>query len=163
MLSPHELMYAVSYALTDGGPDAKLVKAVESGRLKSRADVEREVRRLLNDQEIEKLPKLRFWQEFFGYPGAMDVFKDRDGRRYFPELLVRDADQLVNHVLEQDQDVFCQLLTTDRYFVGYPTAGGKDELRKKWIESGAGTSPRGRKARRGARPGSLEEWSISNW
>ena len=86
MLSPKELMYAIAYALVDGGPDAELVQAAESGRLSTREDVEREVRRILADNSIEKLPKLRFWQEFFGYPQAMDVFKERDGRRYFPEL-----------------------------------------------------------------------------
>ncbi len=135
MLSPNELMYAIAYALTDGGPDAALLEAVESGKLTTRADVEREVRRILKEESIEKLPKLRFWQEFFGYPGAMDVFKERDGRRYFPELLIRDADQLVDYVLKQDRQVIRQLLTIDRYFVGYPTAGGNDELRAKWIEA----------------------------
>ena len=114
MLSPKELMYAIAYALVDGGPDAELVQAAESGRLSTREDVEREVRRILADDSIEKLPKLRFWQEFFGYPQAMDVFKERDGRRYFPELLIRDADQLVNHVLEKDRQVFSQLLSIDR-------------------------------------------------
>ena len=135
MLSPRELMYAIAYALTDGGPDAALVEAAESGRLKTRKDVEREVRRILGDDGIEKLPKLRFWQEFFGYLNATKVFKDRDGRRFFPELLVRDADQLVNYILEQDKQVFKQLLTIDRYFVGYPTAGGNDELRARWIQA----------------------------
>ena len=133
MLSPRELMYAIAYALTDGGPDEALVEVVDAGRLSTRDDVEREVRRILSDSSIEKLPKLRFWQEFFGYLHAMDVFKERDGRMYFPELLIRDADQLVSYVLDKDRQVFSELLTIDRYFVGFPTAGGNAELRAKWI------------------------------
>jgi len=135
MLSPGELVYALAYAITDAGPDQELATAAESGRLSSREDVEREVRRMLKDPQVEKLPKLRFWQEFFGYLEAPAIFKDPDRRRQFPELLVRDADQLVTHILARDRQVFRQLLTIDRYFVGYPTAGGNEELRASWIKA----------------------------
>ena len=136
MLAPRELMYAIAYALTDSGPDEQLVEAAESGRLKTRADVEREVRRLLEDPQAEKLQLLRFWQEFFGYTMAMDVFKERNphGVSHRPQYMIRDADQLVAHILKQDKQVFHKLLTTERYFVGWPTAGGDDALRQKWIE-----------------------------
>jgi mono/diheme cytochrome c family protein len=136
MLAPRELMYAIAYALTDAGPDEQLVEAAESGRLKTRADVEREVRRIVEDPAIEKLPLLRFWQEFFGYVNAEDVFKEQNpyGTPHRPNYLIRDADQLVTHILKQDRQVFRELLTTERYFVGWPTAGGDDELRQKWID-----------------------------
>ncbi|QDU92797.1 DUF1588 domain-containing protein [Lignipirellula cremea] len=119
-LSPSELAYAIGYALTDAGPDAEIWEAVESGRLQTKADVARQVQRLLADDRIEKQRKLRFFQEFFGYPQAVDVFKDQGGWPLEVQYLVRDADMLVEHVLRQDKDVFAQLLTTDRYFVAYP-------------------------------------------
>jgi len=120
MLSPEELVYAISYALTDEGPDETLRAAARSGKLNSRKDVEREVRRLLSDETIEKHRPLRFFQEFFGYHRAVDVFKDKPGWKIEAPYLIRDADMLVEYVLKKDRQVFAELLTTDRYFVAYP-------------------------------------------
>ncbi len=120
MLSPNELVYAISYALTDDGPDDGLWKAARDGKLRTKADVEREVRRILSDGSIEKHCKLRFFQEFFGYPRAVDVFKDKGGWGNEVQYLIRDADLLVEHILKQDRNVFAELLTTDKYFVAYP-------------------------------------------
>lgn len=95
-LSPREASYAIAYALGDKGPDATLVKAAAEGRLHSKDDYEREVKRLLadvtsfkgpvdpayrnehNDAYISTPhPKLvRFFREFFGYPLSLRVFKD---------------------------------------------------------------------------------------
>lgn len=120
MLSPDELVYAIGYAIADAGPDDALREAARSGKLATRADVEREVRRILANPAIEKNRRLRFFQEFFGYHRAVDVFKDLDGWNLKVQYLVRDADLLVEHVLENDRNVFAELLTTDRYFVAYP-------------------------------------------
>ena len=119
-LSPDELVYAIAHALTDDGPDEKLWSSAQAGQLQTKADVEREVRRILADPAIEKHRRLRFFQEFFGYHRAIDVFKDKQGWANEVQYLVRDADMLVEHILDQDHDVFAQLLTTDRYFVAYP-------------------------------------------
>jgi len=73
MLSPHELVYAIAYALTDAGPDNALWSSARSGKLKTKVDVEREVRRILADESIEKQRKLRFFQEFFGYHRAVEI------------------------------------------------------------------------------------------
>ncbi len=120
MLAPNELVYAIGYALSDNGPDEALRQAARDGKLKTRADVEREVRRILADRSIEKHRRLRFFQEFFGYPHAHDVFKDKGGWNLEVQYLVRDADMLVEHILDQDKDVFARLLTTDKYFVAFP-------------------------------------------
>ena len=120
MLSPNELVYAIAYALSDQGPDEKLWDAAQSGKLSTKADVEREVRRLLADESVEKLRILRFFQEFFGYPQAQNVFKDQGGWHLKVQYLVRDADMLVEHILKEDKDLFAKLLTTDRYFVAFP-------------------------------------------
>ena len=96
MLSPREASYAIAYALGDKGPDATLVKVAEEGRLNSKDDYEREVKRRLADVTSFKgpvdpgyriehneayistpHPKLvRFFREFFGYPLSLRVFKD---------------------------------------------------------------------------------------
>lgn len=120
MLSPIELVYAIAYALTDDGPDDALWQAANSGRLMAKTDIEREVRRILSDNSIEKHQPLRFFQEFFGYHRAVDVFKDKGGWQHEVQYLVRDADLFVEHILQHDKNVFSELLTADRYFVAYP-------------------------------------------
>ena len=68
--------------------------------------MEREVRRILADDTIEKHLKLRFFQEFFGYHLAGEVFKDKGGWPHEVQYLVRDADLFVEDILRQDRDVF---------------------------------------------------------
>ncbi len=96
MLTPREASYAISYALGDRRPDAKLVQAAQSGHLSTKEDYRREVLRLLDDKSYfeDKLDKSldggkenisivtshprinRFFRDFFGYPNALKVFKD---------------------------------------------------------------------------------------
>ncbi len=146
-LSQREAAYAIAYALGDRGPDAELLKAAESGKLTMKADYEREVRRLLADEnyfrgQVDKSlngkhinshvtshPKMaRFFREFFGYPSATKVFKDvaRSGGYYqnpdrghlgSPGWLVHEADEFVISHVNQDRRVFERLLTADEYFV----------------------------------------------
>ena len=147
LLSPREGAYAISYAMGDRGPDAKLLEAAAQGRLNTREDYHREVLRLLADDTyyqgqidpgvsgmhltstISSHPKIaRFFREFFGYQTATKVFKDVErGGSFFsnadrgtlgtPGFLVDEADRVVEWCLEKDQKVFENLLTTDRFFV----------------------------------------------
>jgi len=120
LLSPNELIYAINYALTDTEPDEALRRAAADGKLATRQDVQREVRRLLADSSVEKHRRLRFFQEFFGYHNADKIFKDKGGWNLQVKYLIRDADLLVEHILEKDKNVLAELLTTDHYFVAYP-------------------------------------------
>jgi len=145
MLSPREGAYAISYALGDRGPDARLFEAAASGKLESKEDYEREVTRLLEDENYyagrvdpdiagvktwtTPHPRMnRFFRDFFGYPMAVKVFKDteRSGGVYTnpdrgtlatPGHLVDEADRVVDLLLNEDKNVFENLLTTDEYFV----------------------------------------------
>lgn len=147
MLAPREGAYAISYALGDRGPDAKLLDAARTGKLSSREDYHREVTRLLNDKEYYKgsvdpafttgkvtshvtsHPRInRFFRDFFGYPMGSKVFKDTErSGGYFknpdrgtlgtPGFLVDEADRIVDWHLQKDQDVFTNLLTSDQFFV----------------------------------------------
>lgn len=123
ILGSADLAYAIAYALTDDGPDEKLLSAAKNGRLKTRADVAREVARIWDDDTIEKQRILRFFHEFFGYHKAPGVFKDaaRFGKDYrnVAEQLVRDADVLVNYIVKEDKNVLEELLTTEKYFVAH--------------------------------------------
>mgnify|MGYP003634430252 CR=1 FL=1 len=147
MLSPHEGARAISYALGDQGPDTDLLQAAAEGRLTTREDYRREVQRLLADETYyagpvdpgisgknmksheTSHPKLvRFFREFFGYPGAAKIFKDIErsdgyyqnpGRDTLgsPGFLIKEADRVVDWYLQHDEDVFENLLTTEDFFV----------------------------------------------
>lgn len=141
MMSPIDASYALAYALTDSSPDAELAKAAAEGRINTRADYEREVRRMLARRDIwtiidesvqalnlnasvtnQPIRKLRFFRDFFGYPKATEVFKD-DSRfgagsnEQAASRLVDEADLLVEHILQNDQNVFETLLATDKFYV----------------------------------------------
>lgn len=140
-MSPRDLSYAIAYALTDSAPDDALTQAVAEDRLNTRDDIRREVERMLQrrdifyviDERVQKgnfnasvtnqpIRKLRFFREFFGYPKAMDVFKDdiRFGAGRHEQMvsrLIDEADLLVSHILARDTDVFETLLTTEEFFV----------------------------------------------
>lgn len=125
ILPPRSLARAVALTLTDSEPDAELLRAADTGKLASAADVRVQVERLLRDRQIPKTRVLRFFQEYFGYTGAADVFKDETtlaehgiGRgEWVPPFLVADADHLVRWVLDADRNVLHELLTTEKTFV----------------------------------------------
>ncbi len=141
MLSPRDASYAIAYALTDQSPDKELVQAAESGRLNTKDDYKREVTRILKKRDVYYLidpiladknyrdnttdtaiRKLRFFREFFGYPKALTIFKDAkrfgtDRLGNATNRLINEADRLVEHILENDQNVFEELLTTEKFYV----------------------------------------------
>jgi mono/diheme cytochrome c family protein len=154
MMSPHDASFAIAYALTDQSPDEDLQQAVLEGRLETRADYEREVRRMLacrarysitdesisavyqgwnNYDNFTNMPvrEHRFFREFFGYPRLMGIFKDskRFGGNYDEarRRLVTEADRLVETILEEDQNVIEQLLTTENFYVFHT---GNNEVMK---------------------------------
>ena len=124
MLSATEMAFAISYALTDRRPDQAMLQAARDGKLQTREDVRRQIKRILDDHSIDKPRTLRFFQEFFGYAQAHKIFKDEKrsgGFAYYgenyPQMYERDADFFVMHILEEDKDVFKRLLTSDEYFI----------------------------------------------
>jgi mono/diheme cytochrome c family protein len=122
VLAPREIAFAIAYALTDRAPDAELLKAADTGRLATPADVSREVARIFADPKADKPRVLRFFREYFGYGGATEVFKDTKG---FPAHnargLVEDTDRLVRDIVAADKDVFVELFTTNKSYVHHTT------------------------------------------
>lgn len=165
MLSPQEAAYAISYALGDRGPDPVLLESAAQGRLESREDFKREVERLLAEKDYYRgqidpglngkhlkshqtsHPKIvRFFREFFGYPMATKVFKDTERSEGFyrnpgrgslqtPGFLVDEADRVVDWLLQEDQNLFQRLLTTNEFFVYHnlPNEEGSKIIRE-WKE-----------------------------
>ncbi len=144
MLSAYELAFAISYALTDAGPDKLMLGPVDrrkrrggpslldlarSGKLSTREDVKRVVTQIMKAKDIDKPRILRFFHEFFGYSHAATIFKgNRIGREFNVKKIVRDADQMVMHIVEKDKDVLRELLTSDRFFVAFP--GSKEAYQR---------------------------------
>ncbi|MES2981563.1 MAG: DUF1588 domain-containing protein [Verrucomicrobiota bacterium] len=141
MLSPRDASYAIAYALTDQSPDAELKQAAQNGKLNTREDYKREILRILKKRDTHYLidpiladnnyadnttnvaiRKLRFFREFFGYPAAITIFKDEkrfglDRLGDATSRLLNETDRTVEHILEKDQKVFEELLTTDKFYV----------------------------------------------
>ena len=128
MMAPRHVARAIAFTLTDREPDAELWKAVDEGRLKTGADVRAQVERILNDKAIPKPRLLGFFQEYFGYTGAIDAFKCDatmseyqvpavQGSFFYGDHLVPDTDKLVKLVLEADKDVLRTLLTTRKSYI----------------------------------------------
>lgn len=128
VMAPRHLARAIALTLTDREPDAELWKAVDEGRLKTGADVGSQVERILNDPAIPKPRVLGFFQEYFGYRGAIDVFKcdatmtefqvpAGQGLFFHGDRLVPDTDKLVKWVLDSDKEVLRTLLTTRKSYI----------------------------------------------
>jgi hypothetical protein len=142
-LSPHELAFALAYALTDKPPDQvtvgseSLFSLAHNGKLDSPENIRRAVRHILDannmsvadyrmfreDHKVRNTRTLRFFRDFFGYHHAPRVFKDEKrisiDSGFDTKRIVTDADQFVMHIFDRDRDVLRQLLTSSDYFVTY--------------------------------------------
>ncbi|TWU32173.1 DUF1588 domain-containing protein [Novipirellula artificiosorum] len=126
MLQDWELGMAVNHALRYIRPDEALRKAVVEGRMRTREDVNREVQRMLADDRIRKPRILRFFRDYFDYDLGGYICKDTKsladtgvsarGQSYYGAMFDATAstDRLIELILQEDQDVLKQLLTTDK-------------------------------------------------
>ena len=126
MLQDWELGLAVNHALSYIQPDAQLRKAIVEGRMRTRDDVEREVTRMLADPSIRKPRVLRFFRDFFDYDLGGYICKDNAalaqtgvstrGTSHYRAMFDATAstDRLIELILEKDQDVLKELLTTQQ-------------------------------------------------
>jgi hypothetical protein len=129
ILAGDELANSIAGALTYMSPDPQLQAALKGGNLKSRADVLREVTRIMDDGSIRKPRILRFFQEYFDYHRAPSICKDTkslkavgvqtEGNPYNLQMnyLVSETDRLIEYILEADRKVLHELLTTNECVV----------------------------------------------
>ena len=119
-LSRRELATSLAFALTDLAPDGNLLKAFQNQDLPPREILRTEIRRMLDDENrpTARNRLLQFFQEYFDYQKAEDVFKDQiKGHRHWAPALVYDLNALVMQVLNEDKQVLKTLLTTPEYLV----------------------------------------------
>ena len=119
-LSRRELATSLAFALTDLAPDGNLLKAFQNQDLPPREILRTEIRRMLDDENrpTARNRLLQFFQEYFDYQKAEDVFKDQiKGHRHWAPALVYDLNALVMQALNEDKQVLKTLLTTPEYIV----------------------------------------------
>ena len=119
-LSRRELATSLSYALTDLPLDGNMLRAFENEKMPVRDIIRAEVGRLFEDEKrpYARNRLLQFFQEYFDYWKAEDVFKDQiKGHKHWAPALVYDLDALVMHTLKKDKQVFKTLLTTPEYLI----------------------------------------------
>ena len=126
MLQDWELGLAVNHALRYIQPDEELRNAIVQGRMRTKADVKREVERMLADPSIRKPRILRFFRDYFDYDLGGYICKDSKalastgastrGTSHYRAMFDATAstDRLIELILEKDKDVLRQLLTTDQ-------------------------------------------------
>ncbi len=126
MLQDWELGLAVNHALRYIKPDKQLRTAIIEGRMRTRADAKREIERMLADDRIRKPRILQFFRDYFDYDRGGYICKDSKalaatgvsnrGTSHYSAMFDATAstDRLIELILQEDKDVFKQLLTTDR-------------------------------------------------
>ncbi|QDV53092.1 DUF1588 domain-containing protein [Gimesia fumaroli] len=126
MLQDWELGLAVNHALRYIKPDEELRTAIVEGRMRTRADVKREVERMLADDGIRKPRILRFFRDYFDYDLGGYICKDaralantgvsNRGQAHYRAMFDSTAstDRLIELILKEDRDVFKRLLTTNQ-------------------------------------------------
>ena len=126
MLQDWELGLAVNHALRYIKPDGQLRQAIMDGRMRTKADVNREVERMLADDSIRKPRVLRFFRDFFDYDLGGYICKDTKalgetgvsnrGQSHYRAMFdaVASTDRLIELILREDKDVLKQLLTTNK-------------------------------------------------
>ena len=129
-LTSREIAFALAYALTDKAPDGRLLDAAKKGQFDTQEGVAEVVQQMLDDPKLQKPRILRFFQEYFDYVKAPEVFKDpKQYNHYDARTMVDDTDRLIEHILEEDKDVLKELLTTNKAFVSYRNAAETKEKR----------------------------------
>ena len=117
-LTNSELAHALAFALTDRPPEKALLLAFEESQTSTRETLREQAKILLDEHRYAAPRLLQFFQEYFDYEKANDIFKDRQkGHAHWAPALVNDLNQLITHVLEEDRQVFRTLLTTSKFFV----------------------------------------------
>lgn len=126
MLQDWELGLAVNHALRYIKPDPELRAAIVEGRMRTRADVKREVERMLADDTVRKPRVLRFFRDYFDYDLGGYICKDAKaladtgvsnrGQAHYRAMFDSTAstDRLIELILKDDRDVFRRLLTTNQ-------------------------------------------------
>jgi len=178
-LTPREIAFALAYALTDELPPRWLLDDAADGKLDTSEGVAAAVQKMFDDERLDKPRLLRFFHEFFEYPKATEVFKNSEDFKYHKaRVLVSDTDNLIRWILERDENVLYELLTTNRAFVNTRYDGNKKRIVQyegkgqihlsyslppdwKWTDEQPIEMPEGTRAGILTQPSWLVAWSVN--
>ncbi len=128
-LSANEIADAISYSLLDQRASNELIKSAEKGELDTPEGIREFVFKILENEKLRKPRILRFFREFFEYEKATEVFKNpEEFKGHKARVLVSDTDNLIRWILDRDQDVLKELLTTEKAFVNTRYDSNKKRL-----------------------------------
>ncbi len=117
-LSDRELAHALAHAITDHPPEKDLLNAFETSEASIQDTLREQATKLLAKNRYASPRLLQFFQEFFDYQKANDIFKDKIPKHiHWAPGLVHDLDVLIENVLKKDEQVFHNLLTTSDFYV----------------------------------------------
>ena len=130
--------------------------------MRTRADVKREVERMLADDSIRKPRVLRFFRDYFDYDLGGYICKDSKaladtgvrarGQSHYRAMFdaAASTDRLIELILQEDKDVLRQLLTTDKVVAtrGDSIYFGKKRSRKETAAAAAAARKKGRPAKK---------------
>ena len=117
-LSNRELADALAYALTDRPPEKDLLVTFSSSDAPVRDTLRQQATILLAVNRYVPDRLLQFFQEYFDYEKANDIFKDTIPKhQHWAPGLVHDLDVLIENVLHADEQVLRTLLTTSQMYV----------------------------------------------
>jgi hypothetical protein len=114
-LSRRDLAHALAFALTDLPPQQKTLDRILEDARPTREVLHAEAKRYFAENRLAAKRSLQFFQEYFDYEKAADIFKDDKKRVHWPPAYISDLNLLITKVLKKDEQVFHTLLTTREY------------------------------------------------
>jgi hypothetical protein len=115
IISRRDLAHALCFALTDLPPEHSMLKRILEDDRQIKKLLEEEARRMFASNKLVAKRSLQFFQEYFDYEKAADIFKDDKKRVHWPPAYISDLNLLISKVLEKDKQVLHTLLTTREY------------------------------------------------
>lgn len=115
MLTRRDLAHALYFAMTDLPPDQKTLNRILKDKRPVKKLFEEEARQMFATNKLAAKRSLQFFQEYFDYEKAADIFKDDKKRVHWPPAYISDLNLLISKVLQQDTKVLHTLLTTREY------------------------------------------------
>jgi hypothetical protein len=99
-LSPQEVAASLAYTFMDGPPDKPLMAAADDGSILKPDVLKSQIARLLGDG-THRPPMVRFFEQYFHYDRAAQVFKDTNVHpEANPGYFVQDTDFMVRDSLQ---------------------------------------------------------------
>jgi hypothetical protein len=106
--TPHEVATRLALLLWNGGPDDRLLDLADAGGLRTRAEIDAEVARMLKHPRAQDAGR-HFFREWLGYDLALGAKKEWDVHKEFRgplvRSLVRESDVVVGEMLSANRPV----------------------------------------------------------